>query len=502
MRAIATALLLTLPIAAADQIVTVEHWRMRAGDDPHWAAPDFDDSTWQASHAPTRHNTSQPFFAGIRWYRGTADLPAVPEAVPLAIALPPIDEVFEVFIDGIPIGTFGAWGSPPVGRFHRFLAMRFPENLPRRTHVSVAIRRWTGVTRTNHVAFSSNGFMASPHTPEIGPASLLEIRQELRSLEAVHGYETNTFIDLALIAGGLLSLAAFLADRRRRENLWLALALLGEGVYPLLGIAAMNADVPVRSTGPALVVFLQFLCWPLWSVFLGTICASLMRIFRAAAAVQLVMALAIAAGFAWQLEAVPYNAIRVDIWIGMAAPAVAAVTLLRERRDRESVWLAGSLFLVSLAHLFMSQAFAWLGFSDRDRFLDLGSQVVDPRSLARLLFAIVALAILYLRHRREKEHQLALEQDLAAAHLVQESLLAGTRDNTPGFQVQASYLPAHQVGGDFYRILPGDDGSLLVVIGDVSGKGLEDANRLFQRILPDCTARTDAVVGARRRAIS
>ena len=33
-------------------------------------------------------------------------------------------------------------------------------------------------------------------------------------------------------------------------------------------------------------------------------------------------------------------------------------------------------------------------------------------------------------------------------------------------------------------------------------KAMEDANRLFQRILPDCTARTDAVVRARRRATS
>ncbi len=37
------------------------------------------------------------------------------------------------------------------------------------------------------------------------------------------------------------------------------------------------------------------------------------------------------------------------------------------------------------------------------------------------------------------------------------------------------YLPATEVGGDFFQLLPGDDGSLLVLVGDVSGKGLKAA---------------------------
>ena len=46
---------------------------------------------------------------------------------------------------------------------------------------------------------------------------------------------------------------------------------------------------------------------------------------------------------------------------------------------------------------------------------------------------------------------------------------------TPGFAIEAVYIPAQEVGGDFFRLFPGPDGSLLVVIGDVSGKGVKAA---------------------------
>jgi serine phosphatase RsbU (regulator of sigma subunit) len=45
----------------------------------------------------------------------------------------------------------------------------------------------------------------------------------------------------------------------------------------------------------------------------------------------------------------------------------------------------------------------------------------------------------------------------------------------PGLRLNAVYLPATEVGGDFYQIFPQPDNSTLLVIGDVSGKGLRAA---------------------------
>jgi len=43
------------------------------------------------------------------------------------------------------------------------------------------------------------------------------------------------------------------------------------------------------------------------------------------------------------------------------------------------------------------------------------------------------------------------------------------------FHLAAAYLPAAEVGGDFYQVLAQRDGSALIVVGDVSGKGLKAA---------------------------
>jgi sigma-B regulation protein RsbU (phosphoserine phosphatase) len=47
--------------------------------------------------------------------------------------------------------------------------------------------------------------------------------------------------------------------------------------------------------------------------------------------------------------------------------------------------------------------------------------------------------------------------------------------DVPGFKIESVYAPAKHVGGDFFRILPEADGGVLVVVGDVSGKGLKAA---------------------------
>jgi serine phosphatase RsbU (regulator of sigma subunit) len=44
----------------------------------------------------------------------------------------------------------------------------------------------------------------------------------------------------------------------------------------------------------------------------------------------------------------------------------------------------------------------------------------------------------------------------------------------PGLLIESEYRPAREVGGDFFQIIPnGVDGSLLIVAGDVTGKGLK-----------------------------
>ncbi len=83
------------------------------------------------------------------------------------------------------------------------------------------------------------------------------------------------------------------------------------------------------------------------------------------------------------------------------------------------------------------------------------------------------------RHSRVQaemsRQQALLEGELAAAREVQQVILPERVEAVPGFKVESIYQPAQQVGGDFFQVLPAQGDGLLVVVGDVAGKGLPAA---------------------------
>ena len=78
----------------------------------------------------------------------------------------------------------------------------------------------------------------------------------------------------------------------------------------------------------------------------------------------------------------------------------------------------------------------------------------------------------YIKAHTEKA---VLDGEMAAAREVQQLILPETGESFPGYAVESVYLPAQQVGGDFFQIFPVGDSGLLIVLGDVAGKGLPAA---------------------------
>lgn len=72
----------------------------------------------------------------------------------------------------------------------------------------------------------------------------------------------------------------------------------------------------------------------------------------------------------------------------------------------------------------------------------------------------------------------AYAAELQAASSVQQLLLQNASGVTPGFEVESVYLPASEAGGDFFYVEPAGDGSIIAIVGDVSGKGLTAAMRV------------------------
>ncbi len=106
--------------------------------------------------------------------------------------------------------------------------------------------------------------------------------------------------------------------------------------------------------------------------------------------------------------------------------------------------------------------------------IKIGPFYMEYIGLAFLLSEIALLLLLGQRAMKAWRTRDELRVEFDAAREVQQQLVAPAVD-LPGFKIQSAYAPAKQVGGDFFLVLPEADGSVLILMGDVSGKGLRAA---------------------------
>jgi len=77
-------------------------------------------------------------------------------------------------------------------------------------------------------------------------------------------------------------------------------------------------------------------------------------------------------------------------------------------------------------------------------------------------------------HKRNVEFA-RLQQDLEAARKIQRSLLPHSLPQIPGYSLSFRSVACYEVGGDYLDIVEQPDGSLLIAVADVAGKGLPSA---------------------------
>jgi sigma-B regulation protein RsbU (phosphoserine phosphatase) len=112
-----------------------------------------------------------------------------------------------------------------------------------------------------------------------------------------------------------------------------------------------------------------------------------------------------------------------------------------------------------------------IGVLDLESTLPHAFSAEQERMLATLS-PFIAIALENSRlYEEARQSQLRLQNDLDTAHEIQMQLLpTGARD-IPGLDLAAAYVPARDLGGDFYDFLPYGEGKLALALGDVSGKG-------------------------------
>ena len=92
--------------------------------------------------------------------------------------------------------------------------------------------------------------------------------------------------------------------------------------------------------------------------------------------------------------------------------------------------------------------------------------------MLQMLGSYIAVALENARlFEQVRENERRLQNDLGTAREIQRQLLPSGAREVPGLDLAAAYVPARELGGDFYDFLPYGKGRLAFALGDVSGKG-------------------------------
>ena len=87
----------------------------------------------------------------------------------------------------------------------------------------------------------------------------------------------------------------------------------------------------------------------------------------------------------------------------------------------------------------------------------------------------IAISLENARLYQSESEKIRLERDLDLARKIQQGLLPKCIPNLNGLDICGEMIPAMQVGGDYFDLIPLSANKLFVAVGDVSGKGLSAA---------------------------
>ncbi len=449
-------------------------WRFHIGDDPRWADPAYGDSDWQTvSLGQPLSGQGIETYTGYAWYR----LRLQPQQIS-GMSNPGSDPRSSLLVTGNSVGQLAVYVNGTEAGHTRGMAEHLSEYqsppfmVPFSSSGSaptvIAIRTWAGPT-----VKISRGILTRA---ELGS------REDMAdSLAMAIGRQWNEHAVSAMVVTFLFLcvtvLGAFLyiAQRHHSEYLWLALLCLSVAAGGAADAAFGLAILPL-SIYRIFTIFTGRVFMAVTLEFVLRFTGSQSRRFVRGVQVSVLLLPFV---YFIQLEQL-YDVLSVAAEIVFCA-SVCVLLFRAWRRGRgEAGIMLLPFFLAATADsvdtvLDYAANKHWLA----DRFAShrfyLGPIEFGTGTVSYTIFLASLIAVILYRFVRISQEEQRSAAEIAAARSVQALLIPTQLPSNRNFMLESAYLPVNGVGGDFFQVLPLKDDSLLIVVGDVSGKGLQAA---------------------------
>jgi serine phosphatase RsbU (regulator of sigma subunit) len=478
-------------------------WKFSPGDSPWsdvsplWAQPAFDDSNWTAVNLTPPPASIDPIkgssgfvpgwtsrghakLTGFAWYRLAVRLTDPTQR--LWIKMPGnFNDAYEIYANGQFIGRFGQIGIESATTYYpQPASFALPQPGPD-GQLEIALRFYMSPSTPSHVP-SAGG----PHQPPvIGLAAAIQLLQHSEKDANLRAYSGELFAAFLFLL--VLPLAIWALLTNPREYAWYALAgalllqVLLSGLHvgaELTSTISTGLSVSADSAFKPIVL----VCWVIfWWSWLG--CTRLRLIPIASALLALAHNVASFASSSTVSALDSNNTFGLQFFgvtatIFLIAQSGLLIFLLWQavRRHSDEDMLAAPPILLFVLSNFTRPLFVALDIPLYAYPFGFGFSAIDFEQIFMIVIvgALVAHRFQHDSVSREVGKQ-TRDLDLVPARQLQQLILVPEDLHSQHFSVEAEYRVGKVVGGDFYLTVLGLDGSMCIVIGDVSGNGISAA---------------------------
>jgi hypothetical protein len=452
----------------------LDQWQLHIGDDPRCAEVVAPGCTLEKYFFDTSRY-------GVEWHRIEVTLPSslLAPQQQLGLIVQGEDPVYQVFVNGQLIGGSGSFSTYQGPQDSRTV-LKLPARLTDDGHITISIRE-----------LSMHTYLPAPGIdPTIVPLDQTQTVMDDDTLAYLRANWQHYICFALLGCSGLVYFLLFSVNTRLREYFWLGALLVLLFMFRLGELAAvLNLGMPAWvgvvnysfGNGVQTLIIIEFVY-----SFMGRTVPKLFRfveIFGALSILNLLLLLPFIfrelTTLIHVMEPIVLHSYGATIIVASLSQLLLVPMCFRSKLA-EMRWIGGAVLFLTVVET-RWQAGWTLSLGNPYQTLRWGALDFDLRPVAWLLFAMVMLIAMTFRLRRIQDRNRLVEQEMAAARSVQQILIPDELPSIPGLRVESAYLPAQEVGGDFFQILPianadnPERPSAFIVLGDVSGKGLKAA---------------------------